>query len=175
MKSKYLSSLLTTATLAFGITIVGEVSTIASEPVFSCQLNKGNLTTVVTTSDGLMQPVFHWYRQRATILANPQQLCNSVSLKLNNYLAEGKDFSSVTFKPLEQMGLPAICVAEPEQQCDLLLFTLEPSSKPHFLANNVLRSILDEDLQTSPIEFRERGVQSTAYQVNFWKLIGLGW
>ena len=175
MKSKYLSSLLTTATLAFGMTIVAGESTIASESVFSCQLNEGNLTTIVTSNDGVSQPVFHWNRDRVTNLANQQQLCDSVSQKLNSYLAGGKNLSSVTFKPLESMGLPAVCLTEQDKECSLLLFTLEPSFRPQIVANNVLASILDENLQTIPIRFQERGVQSTAYQVNFWHLIGLGW
>lgn len=175
MKATSLSSLLTTATLAFGMTLVVGVSAKAVDPVFSCQLNEDSLTTVVTTNDGLSQPVFHWNRAGVNNLANRQQLCNSVSQKLNNYLAEGNNLSSVTFKPQESMGLPAICLTEQDKKCSLLLFTLEPSSTPRILANNTLSLILDENLQTSPIKLQERGFQGTAYKVNFWQLIGLGW
>ena len=172
MKNKYLSSLLTTAALALGMTLVGGVPTVASDPVFSCQLNEGSLTTVATTNDGARQPVFHWNQDQVTTLANPQQLCDSVSQKLNNYLADGNDLSSVTFKAQEQMGLPAVCIAEQDNQCSLLLFTLEPSSRPRIFANNTLASILDPNLQTNPIKSQDRGVQSTAYKVNFWQLLG---
>ena len=172
MKNKYLSSLPTTAALTLGMTLVTGVSTVASNPVFSCQLNEGSLTTVVTTSDGLLQPVFHWNRDRVTTLANPQQLCDSVSQKLNDYLAVGNDLSSVTFKAQESMGLPVICISEQNERCSLLLFALEPSSRPYLSANNTLASILDRDLQTSPIKSQDRGVQSTAYKVNFWQLLG---
>lgn len=172
MKNRYLSSLLTTAALALGMTLVGRAPTLASQPVFSCQLNEGSLTTVATNNDGVWQPVFHWNRDQVTDLANPQQLCDSVSQKLNNYLAEGNDLSSVTFRAQESMGLPAVCVAEQYQQCSLLLFTLEPSPKPDRFANAALASILDRDLQTSPIQSQDRGVQSTAYKVNFWQLLG---
>ncbi|MDJ0596274.1 MAG: COP23 domain-containing protein [Pleurocapsa sp. MO_226.B13] len=172
MKGRYLSSLLTTATLAFGMTLVVGVAAKAVDPVFSCQLNEDSLTTVVTTNDGLSQPVFHWNRAGVN---NQQQLCDSVSQKLNNYLAEGNNLSSVTFKPHESMGLPAVCLTEKDQECSLLLFTLEPSSSPLILANHTLSSILDEDLQTSPIRYQERGVQRTAYKVDFWQLMGLGW
>ena len=175
MENKYLSSLLTTAALALGMILVVEVPTVASEasaPVFSCQLNEGSLTTVATTNDGARQPVFHWNQDQVTTLANPQQLCDSVSQKLNNYLADGNDLSSVTFKAQEQMGLPAICIAQEYKECSVLLFTLEPSSRPRTFANNTLASILDQNLQTSPIKYRDRGVQSTAYKVNFWQLLG---
>jgi hypothetical protein len=174
MKNRYLSSLLTTAALALGMTLVVEVPAVASDPIFSCQLNEGSLTTVATTNNGIWQPVFHWNREQVTTLANPQQLCDSVSQKLNNYLTEGHDLSSVTFKAQEHLGLPAICVAEQHKQCSLLLFTLEPSPRPHLFANTTLASILDQDLQTSPIKSQDRGVQSTAYQVNFWQLLGFG-
>ena len=173
MKNKALSSLLTTAALAFGLTLVVGVPAEASDPIFSCQSKEGSLTTVATSNDGEGKPVFHWSREQVNTLANSQQLCDSVSQKLNNYVAEGNNLSSVTFKAQEQMGLPAICVAEQYQQCSLLLFTLKPSPKPHLAANNALASILDQDLQTSPIKFQDRGVQSTAYKVNFWQLLGL--
>ncbi len=173
MKNKALSSLLTTAALALGLTLVGGVPAEASDPIFSCQSNKGLLTTVAKNNDGIGKPVFHWNREQVDTLANSQQLCDSVSQKLNNYVAEGNNLSSVTFKAQEQMGLPAICVAEQYQQCSLLLFTLKPSAKPHLAANNALALILDQDLQTSPIKFQDRGVQSTAYKVNFWQLLGL--
>ncbi|MEM8830581.1 MAG: COP23 domain-containing protein [Cyanobacteria bacterium P01_G01_bin.19] len=172
MKNKHLSSLSITAAIALGMTLVTERPAVASNPVFSCQLNENNLTTVVTNNDGLLQPVFHWNRDQVSTLANPHQLCDSVSQKLNNYLAIGKDFSSVTFKAQESMGLPVICIAEPDDRCSLLLFTLEPSPKPYLSANNMLASILDSDLQTIPIKSQDRGVQSTAYKVDFWQLLG---
>lgn len=160
------------AASTFWMTIVITSPTVASDPVFSCQLKEDSLTTVVTTHDDLWQPVFHWNRGRIATLANPQQLCDSVSLKLNNYLAGGNELSSVTFKAQEHMGLPAICVAEQDQQCGLLLLTLEPSSRPDLSANDTLALILDQDLQTSPIKSQDRGLQSTAYKVDFWKLLG---
>ena len=178
MKNKYLSSLLTIATLALGIytveAIVSKVPAIGaeSEVVFSCQSNEGSLTTVAKTNDGLSHPVFYWNKDQEITFSNPQQLCDSVSQKLNDYLAEGKDLSSVTFKAQEQMGLPAICVAEEYQQCSLLLFTLKPSPRPYDFAHQALAAILDQDLQTSPIKSQNRGVQSIAYKVNFWQLLG---
>lgn len=172
MRNKYLSSLPTIAALAFGITLVSQAPTVASEPLFSCQLNEDSLTTVAKTNNGLWQPVFHWNRAQPNTLANPQQLCDSVSQKLNNYLAQDKDLSSVTFNAHEQTGLPAICIAEQDKQCSLLLFTLKPSYRPHIFAKNILASILDRDLQTSPVKLRDRGFQSTAYKVNLWQLLG---
>lgn len=172
MKNRYLSSLPTIAALAFGMTLVSGVPTVASDPVFSCQSNEDSLTTVAMSNDGLWQPIFHWNRIRENTSANPQQLCDSVSQKLNNYLAEGNDLSSVTFEAQEQTGLPAICVVNEVKQCSLLLFTLKPAFKPYRFANDTLASILDRDLQASTVKYRDRGVQSTAYKVNFWQLLG---
>ncbi|MCC0179396.1 hypothetical protein I4641_20760 [Waterburya agarophytonicola K14] len=172
MKSKYLSSLLTTVTIAFSLVLLGETPAFPSKPIFSCQSNEGSLTTVATNNDGIKQSVFHWNLDPETTLANPQQLCDSVSQKLNNYLTVGNNLSSVTFKAQEQLGLPAVCVAKQSEQCSLLLFTLRPSLKPALFANTALASILDRDLQTSPIKFQDRGVQSTAYEVNLWQLLG---
>ncbi|MEM8674753.1 MAG: COP23 domain-containing protein [Cyanobacteria bacterium P01_G01_bin.67] len=172
MENRDLSSLLITAALAVGMILLADIPTAASEPAFSCELDEGNITTVATNNDGGWQPVFHWNRDGEINIANPQQLCDSVSQKLNNYFAKGNNLSSVTFKAKEQMGLPAVCVAEQDNQCNLLLFTLQPSSTPEHFANSVLAAILDRDLQTSPIKSQDRGVQSIAYEVNFWQLLG---
>lgn len=171
-KNKYISSLLTAAALAVSIILIGGETSVASKLDFSCQSNEGSLTTVATNNDGARQPIFHWKTEGATTLANPQQLCDSVSQKLNNYLAEGEGLSSLIFEPQEHMGLPAICVAEKYKECSLLLFTLEPSPKPDEFASTTLASILDQDLQTTPIQSQDRGIQSTAYHVDFWQLLG---
>ena len=179
MKTKYLSSLLTTTALALGMNLVfgvstvasEQVSTVASEQIFACQSNGREITTVAQTNDSEGLPVFHWNRDAIPNLDNPQQLCDSVSQKLNDYLAEGNDLSSVTFKAQVVMGLPAICVAGKNEQCDRLLFTLKPAAKPDLTANNALAAILDKDLQTSSTTSASRGYQSTSYNVNLWQLL----
>lgn len=172
MENRHLSSLLTTALLALGITVASEMPTVGSDSIFACQSQSGNLSTAIAHNDGTWQPVFHWSGDQVTTIANPRQLCNSVSQKLNHYFAQGNNLASVTFKAQEQMGLPAVCLAEQDQQCSLLLFTLEPASKPDNFANDALAEILDPNLQTSPIKSQDRGVQSIAYKVNFWQLLG---
>ena len=171
MKTEYLSPLLTTTALALGMNLALGVPTIASKPVCACQSKGRELTTVAQTDDGKGLSVFHWNREALPNLDNPQQLCDSVSQKLNNYFADGNDLSSVTFEAQVRMGLPAICVAEQNEHCAQLLFTLEPSTRPELAANNALVSILDKDLQTSPIKSASRGYQSTAYKVNLWQLL----
>lgn len=172
MEPRDLSSSLTTAVLTFGMTLIGGIPTAASEAVFSCELDQGNLTTVATNKDLVQQPVFHWNRAQEATVVNPQQLCNSVSQKLNNYIAQGNSLSSVTFRAKSQMDLPAVCVAESDKSCSLLLFTLAPNPKPEQFANSILTAILDDNLQTSPVKSQDRGVQSIAYEVNFWQLLG---
>ena len=186
MKTKYLSSFFTANALALGMISLGQVSVLASETIsqvtsesiFSCQLYKGTPTTIAQTSNGDAQPVLHWNFDSVTTSADPQQLCDSVSQKLNNYLAEGNDLSSISFKAYvtfqdeEPMNLPAICVANQEEPCKLMLFTLEPTANADLVANQALTSILDRDLQTNPIESRTRGIQSISYEVNLWQLLG---
>ncbi|MEO0835960.1 MAG: COP23 domain-containing protein [Cyanobacteria bacterium J06642_3] len=172
MEPRYLSSSLTTAVLTFGMSLIGGIPTAASEAVFSCESDQGRLTTVATNKDLIQQPVFHWSRTQEPTVANPQQLCNSVSQKLNNYIAQGNSLSAVTFRAQSQMDLPAVCVAESDKPCSLLLFTLAPNPKPDQFANAILTEILDGDLQTSPVKSQDRGVQSIAYEVDFWQLLG---
>jgi hypothetical protein len=168
MNIKHLSPLFVASAITLGVApAFGEAS---SDPgvKFSCQINnEGVPTTVAIQSNGDVQPVFHW--NNSDVLkkqANPQQLCNSVSNKLENY-------PEATFKPFDQAGVPAICVSSSENTCDSVLFTLEPTDNPLSTADRVLAAILDEDLQGNPTTTVDRGLQSTSYKVDFWTLFGL--
>lgn len=181
MKTRYLLTLSISTVVALGIILVDEKSTVASEAIFYCQSNNNTPTTMVKTSNGAKQPVFHWNLDAVNIKTKPKPLCDSVTQKLNKYLMEGNDLSSlifkasITFDQEDSTTLPAVCVARKEKPCQLLLFTLEPapSENPQVSASNALDSILDKDLQATPVKSPTRGVQSAAYQVNFWQLLGL--
>lgn len=181
MKSQYLLSLSTSATLALGMIFIGGKSAVASDAVFHCQSDQETPATVAKTNSGAEQPIFHWNLDQETVSTPAKELCNSVTQKLNNYILEGNDLSSLTFKASRVFpedpsisSLPAICVADANGACGLSLFTLEPSSNPT-LASAALDSILDPALQSTKIEpkSRDRGFQSTSYEVNFWDLLGI--
>ncbi|MDJ0595587.1 MAG: COP23 domain-containing protein [Pleurocapsa sp. MO_226.B13] len=180
MKTKSLLSLSTSTTVVFSIALGTGESALASKANFHCQLNQGTPTTLIKTNNGLEKSVLHWHLDTVNTLASPEQLCDSVTQKLNSYLREGNDLSSLTFRASiafddkDSTSLPAICIAGEERPCKLLLFTLEPepSENPQVAASNALNSILDKDLQASPVKSPTRGVQQTAYKVNFWQLLG---
>ena len=185
MKNQYLL-LSASTTIAIGIiTAIASNSTLASDLAFSCQSNEGTPTTIAKNSSGTEQPIFHWKLDEASISNTPEELCNSVTQKLNTYATEGNDLSALTFKPAsvmsedeEMTSLPAICVAGEGEPCKLPLFTLEPAENSlnnESVASNALNSILDPALQANPVKSpgRDRGVQSTSYQVNIWDLLGL--
>jgi hypothetical protein len=168
MNIKHLSPLFVASALALGAApAFGEASSNTGVK-FSCQINnEGVPTTVATQSNGEVKPVFHW--NNSEILkqqSSPQQLCNSVSSKLDQY-------PEVNFKPYDQAGVPAICVSSSENTCDSVLFTLEPTDNPLNTADRVLADILDKDLQSNPTTTVDRGLQSTSYKVDFWTLFGL--
>jgi len=182
MKNQYL--LLSTSTiLAMStITAISPNSVFASDLTFFCQSNQGTPTTIAKNSSGTEQPIFHWKLDQATISNTPEELCNVVTQKLNTYITQGNDFSALTFKPStvfsedeEMTSLPAVCVAGDSEPCKLRLFTLKPlddSQSTESVAGNALNLILDPALQANPVKPRDRGVQSTSYQVNFWDLLG---
>ena len=174
----YLFALLTSTTVVG--TIFSSVSpSVASDLTFNCQSNEGTPTTVATSGNGAEQPIFHWNLDAVSTSNTPEELCDSVTEKLNNYKSEGNDVSSLTFNPSvigsgdgEMTGLPAVCIAGEDVPCKLSLFTLKPSVNPRDTADRALRSVLDLGLQASAGS-SVRGVQSTNYEVNFWDLLRL--
>ena len=143
---------------------------------FSCQIDKGVHTTVAQFSGNEAQlPIFHWKPEAIANKSNdtPQQLCNVVSEELKSYSAQGYDLSKINFVGTEQGGLPVICANAGGNTCSKILLTLNKAEQPDVVASNLVDSILDESLQSQKQEYRNRGVQSISYQVDFWSLLGL--
>ena len=181
MKNQYLLSLATFATVTLGTISIVSKPAIASDAEFECLLNQETPTTVVKTSNGAEQPIFHWNLNEESVSKTPEELCNSVTQKLNNYIAEGNDLSSLTFNAsnffgddLDAGNFPAVCISSETEPCKLALFTLKPSEDPR-IASAALDSILDPALQSTAVKpkSQDRGFQSTSYKVNFWDLLGL--
>ena len=146
---------------------------------FTCEVSQGVPTTVAQyAGDDTKLPIFHWKDEvlasRST--SSPQQLCNMVSDKLENYSAQGYDLSKLSFVGTAQGGLPVICAnTAGVPECSKVLLTLAPAQQADIVADQVVSGILDKDLphQKEIVGTNERGVQSFAYQVDFWSLLGL--
>ena len=173
MKTKYLSSLLATMAIAFLATPVYGESNVPSEPTFFCQTSNNQPTTLAKTKNGEVLPVFHWNKAALPANINLQQTCDRVSEKLENYLVANQNISAVSFKGVKLDNIPVICLAGVKNDCQLVLLTLAPAEKPVSTANEVLESILDPKLQANRVVSQERGLQSTAYPISFWQLLGL--
>ena len=142
---------------------------------FSCQIDRGVPTTLVQFSENEAQlPIFHWKPEAVANKSNdtPQQLCNVVAQKLKSYSAQGYDLSKINFIGTEQGGLPVICANAGGTNCSKILLTLNKAEQPNVVASNLVDSILDKNLQPQKFEYRDRGVQSISYQVDFWSLLG---
>lgn len=177
MKTKCWSALLAIATLALTTPALAN-STNEPQLKFSCQIREGVPVTIAeSTQSSAKLPIFHWkpaaLRYRSS--DSPQQLCNMVSKKLENYSAQGYDLSSISFVGTEQSNLPVICANAGQSDCSKILLTLHPDleSEPETVAQNVVDLILDKNLQQTKVETVARGVQSISYQVDFWSLLGL--
>ena len=179
MKTKHLSAI-----LAVGATIAtSTVANSAETPQlnFACEVLQGVPTTVAQyAGDDTKLPILHWKEEvlKFKSSSSPQQLCDMVSEKLENYSAQGYDLSKLSFVGTAQGELPVICanantVGRPE--CSKVLLTLEPVNKADTVADEVVNGILDKDLphQREVVNSDERGVQSFAYKVDFWSLLGL--
>ncbi|ELS05534.1 hypothetical protein Xen7305DRAFT_00052800 [Xenococcus sp. PCC 7305] len=164
-----LSSLLATAAVVLGATFVSGQS---SEATFFCQAQENIPTTIAKTKNGQLQPIFHWKNEALPEGTNPEQLCDTTSQQLENYLASEGDLSSVSFKSTKLDQIPVICVTAEDNDCNLVLLTLPPAREPVEAAGLVLDSILESQLQDKRFVSNERGVQSIYYRINLWQLLG---
>jgi Circadian oscillating protein COP23 len=172
--SKSLLSLAAIGAIAFATTPAFGESDLSSETTFFCQTDNNIPTTLAKTSNGRVLPIFHWKADALPPQTDLQQTCNSVSEKLENYLVSEEDLAAVSFKSTKLDNIPAICLAGENKDCNLVLVTLLPVDKPIETANEVLESILDPQLQANKAIYNDRGIQSTAYSIDFWQLLGLG-
>jgi hypothetical protein len=171
--AKSLVSLLAISAIALAITPAFGESNLSSEKTFFCQTDGNIPKTIAKTGNGEILPIFHWKAEALPPQTDLQQTCNSVSEKLENYLVSQKDIPAVNFKSTKVDNIPAICLAGANNNCNLVLLTLLPVEKPIETANKVLESILDPQLQANKAVSNDRGIQSTAYSIDFWQLLGL--
>ena len=179
MKNKLSAVLAVGAITAATTTVANSAET--PQLNFACEVSQGVPTTVAQRAgDEAKLPILHWKKEvlEYKSSSSPQQLCDMVSQKLENYSAQGYDLSKLSFIGTAQDGLPVICanantMGRPE--CSKVLLTLAPVDRADTVADEVVSNILNEDLphQREVIDSDERGVQSFAYQVDFWSLLGL--
>lgn len=180
MKTKHLSAILAVGAITAATSTVAN-SAETPQLNFVCEVSQGVPTTVAQyTGDDTKLPILHWKEEilESKSSSSPQQLCDMVSQKLENYSAQGYDLSKLSFIGTAQGGLPVICAnanTMGRQDCSKVLLTLTPVDNADRVADEVVSGILDRDLphQREVIDSDERGVQSFAYQVDFWSLLGL--
>ena len=172
MNLKSLSPICAMVALAMGATsALAESSTSANNHIFCASSDNGTPITMAKTVEGKNMTIFHWRSEVLPKNLNPQQLCDSVSTKLNNYAVQGERIAS--FRSYDQGGLPAVCAEINSGECSSVLFTLAPSEHPIDASNKVLEGILDDKLKQGRKIPSTRGVQAFAYPVSFWELMGL--
>ena len=168
MNLKSLSPICAGVAIAMGATSAFAESSISSNRIIFCENSHGMLTTMARTDEGKNLPIFHWRAESLPKSSNPQQLCNSVSTKLDNYVAQGSVLSS--FGSYEQVGLPTICAEAQPAQCSLVLFTLAPTDNPINQSNKVLENILDDKFKQEKRVSNVRGIQAFTYSASFLQL-----
>ena len=179
MKTKYLSTLLMTGAIATVASPVVANSSDVPELNFSCQATEGIPTTVAQPAGSdIKQPIFYWKDDAIAYLSSssPQQMCEGVAAKLEEYSEQGYDLFKINFIGTEQAGLPVICAnTAGSPECSKVLLTLTPVEQAANVADRVVSEILDDSLkqQRQIVASNKRGVQSTSYQVDFWSLLGL--
>ncbi|MGD1920739.1 MAG: COP23 domain-containing protein [Pleurocapsa sp.] len=177
MKATHISTLLVTG--AISLAASPAIADLSDVPQFNfaCQITDGVPTTVAQSTDGEKTlSVFNWKQDAlaSKTLSSPKELCDNVTAKLEGYSADGYDLSHISFVGTQiNEGLPAICATTGRGKCSKVLFTLKPANNSETVAQDVVAAILNPELQDKKIEFNDRGVQSTSYQVDFWDLFNL--
>ncbi|MGK7894973.1 MAG: COP23 domain-containing protein [Xenococcus sp. (in: cyanobacteria)] len=166
MKIKYL---LASIVIALATTTVSKASTNDSNQTFHCQTDGETITTVAKKADGEDLTIFNWRREVFPEDLNIQNLCESVSQKLESYATEGNQLSS--FRTYNFNGIPLVCGEEDGSNCSLVLFSLN-SNDDQRESNLILQQILDDGLKVEDIKHVERGIQFYGYKVDFWSLLG---
>lgn len=149
MFDKSLIALLTSSILSCSISTAWGQESNKLEITFACEDDNDIPITVATNKNKEEQTetIFYW-REEALIdktPSTPQELCDNVSLKLNDVAGE-YDLSSFNIVPTEQFGLAAICVSSSNYSCSKVLFAMNPNLEnpsPYFLAEDTLEVILN--------------------------------
>ena len=176
MKTKYLSALIVTGAITLASSPAMADSADSPQVNFSCEVTEGVPTTVaqpIGSEEKLT--IFHWKDDALSFKpsSSPQQMCDSVATKLEDYSAGGYDLSTISFIGTEEGGIPMICAnTGGGPNCSKVLLTLGKAEQPAIVADNVVKAILDESLQQDREVYRDRGVQSTRYPVNFLDMFG---
>ena len=173
MKIQHLSlfSLLATSMIVSLTNPAYGESTAASQKTFFCQADETMPTTLAKASNGENIPIFNWNREVFPAETNLQAICDRVSENLENYLVSENNLSFVRFTTTQMDHIPLICLTGAENNCNLVLLTLDPAEEPIEAANLVLDAILNPQLQNKKVISSERGVQSTSYTVSLWQLL----
>ena len=172
---KYLSllSFFATSAIALGTSSAYSEALGSSEKTFFCQADATMPTTLAKTIDGENVTIFNWDSNVLSTNTNLQELCENVSEKLDNYLASENDLSVGNLSTTHMDNIPAICLSDVENSCDLVLFTLEPKTEAIAAANLVLDSILNPQLKEKKVASNKRCIQPKTYNVSLWTLLGL--
>ena len=168
MNLKSLSPICAGVVLAMGAIPAIAESNISSNRIIFCARSDGALTTMAKTVEGKNLSIFHWRAESLPKSSNLQQLCNSVSIKLNKYVTQGSTLAS--FGSYEQMGIPTVCAEAQPEQCSLVLFTLAPTDNPINQSNQVLEAILDDKFKQGKQVSHVRGLQAFTYNASFFQL-----
>lgn len=169
MNTKYLSPILASIAIAFTITPAVTASTNNSNKDIYCRSDSETPMTIAKKADGQELTIFHWKEGALPESLNPQQLCEEVSQKLQDYATEGNHLSS--FKTYDLDNIPLICAEANPGYCSLVLFSLD-ASNTQADSNLLLGEILDDSLKQEEIISVQRGVQFYGYKVNLWSLLG---
>lgn len=143
---------------------------------FACERQADIYTTVATSKINNARIAFlQW--QPAILAgrtsASASELCQHVSQKLE-YLSNEYDLTSIHLIGTSIDSVPAVCASGGGKDCSELLFELHATREnASIVANEVLDSIAIDSAQFQSSESKTRGVQSFAYQVDFWSLLGL--
>lgn len=169
MFGKSLISLLTSTVVTLAIFPALAKSETPSNITFACEDNQGIPVTVAKNNKGTTQAIFHWKQVALPNQTIPQETCNLVTEKLNDYVNQSDDLSELWIQPGDIAHVPVICVERQPQNCEVVIFSFAPSSVPTSIAHNTLEQILDRKmLNENTYKYKEK--QGFLVKINFSQL-----
>ncbi|AFY83418.1 COP23 domain-containing protein [Oscillatoria acuminata] len=179
MKFKTLSLGLSMMMAAIGLSAPSAQSTSNLSLTYSCESRENGLSLIARLSaEGRSieeREVFNWSRLPST--ANPNQICQRVQDKLQQYASKQGIHDIYGFAVYEINGKPSVCLdQQATDQCTQVLFNSQQinqpdASTPEMVAilNNILSAQVrgNENQPTDPT----RTYQSGSFHVPLWRIL----
>lgn len=95
---------------------------------FHCDNDRDIPVTFARNKEGKIENIFYWNKEVLSTSNNLSSLCHYSAEHMNIYASKGYDMSSIHLIANNELGLPAVCLAQKDDICDTSVFIWLSSS-----------------------------------------------